>query len=198
MRQQAGPAHHALQAAIVAEQVSMLLCNAHDVLVRWQAMLTSITDIVSRDIIPRSMCRCGVSCSAVLHIETCFTVVADADADAAVQPCCCRYILWEAEDQGLELPWACRMGCCTACAVRVKEGSVYQPEALGVSEELKKQGYALMCVSFPDADCVLETVPRDEVYDLQFGRSFAAQALNPSALLSNRDDFALEIAQMDE
>ena len=28
-----------------------------------------------------------------------------------------RYILWEAEDKGLELPYACRMGCCTACAV---------------------------------------------------------------------------------
>lgn len=32
-----------------------------------------------------------------------------------------RYILWEAEDQGLELPHACRMGCCTACAVKVTE-----------------------------------------------------------------------------
>eukprot|EP00775_Hariotina_reticulata_P010368 gene10368-10526_t len=109
-----------------------------------------------------------------------------------------RYILWEAEEQGLELPWACRMGCCTACAVRVKEGTVYQPEALGVSEELKQQGYALMCVAFPEADCVLETVPEDEVYQLQFGRSFAAQALNPNAASIERDDFALEIAQMDE
>ena len=39
-----------------------------------------------------------------------------------------RYILWEAEEQGLLLPWACRMGCCTACAVRVLEGSMHQPE----------------------------------------------------------------------
>ena len=109
-----------------------------------------------------------------------------------------RYILWEAEEHGLELPWACRMGCCTACAVRVKEGAVYQPEALGVSEELKQKGYALMCVSFPEADCVLETVPEDEVYEMQFGRSFAMQALNPNAPSIERDDFALEIAQMDE
>lgn len=109
-----------------------------------------------------------------------------------------RYILWEAEAQGLELPWSCRMGCCTACAVKVKEGTVYQPEALGVSEELKKAGYALMCVSFPESDAVLETVPEDEVYDLQFGRYFAQQALNKDAPSVERDDFALEIAQMDE
>eukprot|EP00878_Enallax_costatus_P000816 GHUV01000941.1.p1 GENE.GHUV01000941.1~~GHUV01000941.1.p1 ORF type:complete len:237 (+),score=57.03 GHUV01000941.1:222-932(+) len=109
-----------------------------------------------------------------------------------------RYILWEAEDQGLELPQSCRMGCCTACAVKVKEGTVHQPEALGVSEELKKRGYALMCVAFPDSDCVLETVPEDAVYDLQFGRYFAQQALDKNASSVERDDFALEIAQMDE
>jgi ferredoxin len=109
-----------------------------------------------------------------------------------------RYILWEAEDHGLVLPQSCRMGCCTACAVKVKEGQVYQPEALGVSEELKKRGYALMCVAFPDSDCVLETVPEDEVYDLQFGRYFAQQALDKNATSVERDDFALEIAQMDE
>jgi ferredoxin len=109
-----------------------------------------------------------------------------------------RYIMWEAEDQGYELPYACRMGCCTACAVKVVSGAVSQPQALGVSEELKRQGYALMCVSFPDSDCVLETVPEDAVYDLQFGRYFAQQALDKNAASVERDDFAIEIAMGDE
>ena len=43
-------------------------------------------------------------------------------------PGLCRYILWEAEEQGLLLPYACRMGCCTACAVRIKAGEMYQPQ----------------------------------------------------------------------
>ncbi|GLI69019.1 hypothetical protein VaNZ11_013558 [Volvox africanus] len=109
-----------------------------------------------------------------------------------------RYILWEAEDNGLQLPYACRMGCCTACAVRVKEGTVYQPEALGISQELRDQGYALMCVGFPTSDVVMETVSEDEIYDLQFGRYFAAQALDPGADSVARDDYALSIANMDE
>ncbi len=39
----------------------------------------------------------------------------------------------------------------------------------------------------------------DEVYDLQFGRPFAEQAVDPSnSRTILRDDFALEIADMDE
>ena len=45
------------------------------------------------------------------------------------------HIQQEAEDQGLLLPYACRMGCCTACAVRVKSGEMSQPEALGVAAD---------------------------------------------------------------
>lgn len=109
-----------------------------------------------------------------------------------------RYILYEAEDQGLELPWACRMGCCTACAVKILEGDMYQPHSLGISEELKQQGYALMCVGFPRSDLVLQTVEEDEVYDQQFGRFFAEQATDPNALSIVRDDFAIELALLDE
>jgi ferredoxin len=109
-----------------------------------------------------------------------------------------RYILYEAEDQGLTLPWACRLGCCTACAVKVKEGEVYQPQGLGISKELKEQGYALMCVGFPMTDLVLETVEEDEVYELQFGRFFEAQATDPNLPTVQRDDFAIELALGDE
>ena len=41
-------------------------------------------------------------------------------------------------------------------------------------------------------------VQEDEVYDLQFGRAFADQATNPKGAGILRDDFALEIADMDE
>lgn len=109
-----------------------------------------------------------------------------------------RYILWEAEDQGLILPYACRMGCCTACAVKVKEGELYQPQGLGVSNPLKDMGYALMCIGFPKSDLVLETVEEDEVYELQFGKYFQERATDPNASSIERDDFAIELALLDE
>ena len=83
-----------------------------------------------------------------------------------------RYILISAEKQGVELPFACRNGACTTCAVRVHSGEIHQPEAMGLSPELRQQGYALLCVSYPRSDLEVETQDEDEVYELQFGRHF--------------------------
>ncbi|CAN0842877.1 Transcription factor MYC1, partial [Linum grandiflorum] len=54
-----------------------------------------------------------------------------------------QYILHTGESQGIELPFACRHGCCTSCAVRVKSGQLRQPEALGISAELKDKARLL-------------------------------------------------------
>ncbi|XP_039829561.1 ferredoxin C 2, chloroplastic-like [Panicum virgatum] len=102
-----------------------------------------------------------------------------------------QYILHTAEAQDIRLPFACRHGCCTSCAVRIKSGQIRQPEALGISAELKDQGYALLCVGFPSSDVEVETQDEDEVYWLQFGRYFARGPVE-------RDDYALELAMGDE
>lgn len=83
-----------------------------------------------------------------------------------------RYILHTAENQGAKLPFACRNGACTTCAVRVLSGEVDQPEAMGLSPDLREKGYALLCVSYPRTDLEVETQDEDEVYELQFGRYF--------------------------
>ena len=83
-----------------------------------------------------------------------------------------RYILHTAESQETEIPFSCRNGACTTCAVRVISGEIYQPEAMGLSPELQKRGYALLCVSYPRSDLEVETQDEDEVYELQFGRYF--------------------------
>jgi ferredoxin len=83
-----------------------------------------------------------------------------------------EYILRSFEQQGDPLPFSCRQGCCTACAVRVLQGSIDQREALGLSQELRAQGYGLLCVARATGPLVVETQAEDEVYELQFGRFF--------------------------
>ena len=94
------------------------------------------------------------------------------DASYTVQVPQDRYILHSAEKQGVKLPFSCRNGACTTCAVRVISGQVYQPEAMGLSLELQKKGYALLCVSYPRSELFVETQDEDEVYEQQFGRYF--------------------------
>jgi ferredoxin len=48
------------------------------------------------------------------------------------------------------------------------------------------------------SNLVLETVPEDEAYELQFGRTFAELAVDPNAPSVERDDFAIELAMLDE
>ena len=84
-----------------------------------------------------------------------------------------EYILHCAEQQGNELPFSCRNGACTTCAVKILYGDIYQPEAMGLSPELKEKGYALLCVSYACSDLEVEIQEEDKVYELQFGKFFA-------------------------
>jgi len=90
-----------------------------------------------------------------------------------------EYILRSFEQQGEPLPFSCRNGCCTACAVRVISGHIDQSEALGLSQELRSRGYGLLCVARATAPLVVETQDEDEVYDLQFGRYFGRGKVRP-------------------
>ncbi|ACA98630.1 MULTISPECIES: 2Fe-2S iron-sulfur cluster binding domain-containing protein [Cyanophyceae] len=83
-----------------------------------------------------------------------------------------EFILRSIEKQGFQIPFSCRNGACTTCAVRVLSGDLEQKYAMGLSPDLQRQGYALMCVSHAKSDLVVETQDEDEVYELQFGRNF--------------------------
>jgi ferredoxin len=90
-----------------------------------------------------------------------------------------EYILKSFEAQGDPLPFSCRNGCCTACAVRVLSGELDQREAMGLSKELRRKGYGLLCVARALGPLEAETQDEDEVYDLQFGRHFGRGQVRP-------------------
>ena len=83
-----------------------------------------------------------------------------------------EYILKEFEKKGFKLPFSCRNGCCTSCAVKLLSGKLQQTEAIGLSQALKEEGCALLCVAKATSDIEVETTYEDEVYDLQFGQYF--------------------------
>ena len=83
-----------------------------------------------------------------------------------------EYILKAFEKKGFKLPFSCRNGCCTSCAVKIVSGKLDQSEAMGLSQALKDKGYALLCVAKAIEDLEVETTYYDEVYELQFGQFF--------------------------
>jgi ferredoxin len=82
-----------------------------------------------------------------------------------------RKILEVADEAGLDLPRSCTAGVCTTCAAQLLSGTVDQPDAMGVSPNLREQGYVLLCVAYPRSNLKIETEKEETVYELQFGQA---------------------------
>ena len=75
-----------------------------------------------------------------------------------------------AEAAGVMLPSSCCSGVCTTCAARLKSGSVEQSDAMGVREDLRADGFTLLCVALPCSDLRLLAGQEDALYEAQFGQ----------------------------
>ena len=93
-----------------------------------------------------------------------------------------EYILRSFESRGEDLPFSCRNGCCTTCAVRILSGEMDQTAGIGLSEEMRSKGYGLLCIARAIGPMEAETQNEDEVYEIQFGKyleNVKAQAGSP-------------------
>ena len=60
-----------------------------------------------------------------------------------------EYILDVALDEGIDPPYACRMGICTTCRARLLEGKVQMDEDEGLSAQDIEEGFILTCQAKP-------------------------------------------------
>ncbi len=64
-------------------------------------------------------------------------------------------ILETALDQGIDLPFSCQSGLCTACRGKALSGKVKLDEEEGLSQSERDEGYVLTCVGHPLTDDVV-------------------------------------------
>ena len=76
-----------------------------------------------------------------------------AEYEVMVEPD--RAILETALDMGIDLPYSCQSGLCTACRGKAISGKVKLDEEEGLSESELAEGYVLTCVGHPITDDVV-------------------------------------------
>lgn len=83
------------------------------------------------------------------------------------------------EAAGHVLPIACRYGGCITCAARMISGSVRQPKGTALNKRQSEEGYVLLCVARPNADCVFDVgvESHDRLYVNPFASPAAASQL---------------------
>jgi len=81
-------------------------------------------------------------------------------------------IISAAQANGIDLPYSCSSGVCTSCASLVLDGLVEQEDAMGLNDELKEKGFALLCVAYPKSDLhiIIGEEVEDDLYNDQFGK----------------------------
>ena len=83
-----------------------------------------------------------------------------------------RDVIPAANMNRIDLPSSCCSGVCTDCASMILEGSVDQEDAMGLNDDLREKGFALLCAAYPKSDLniVIGKEVEDDLYNDQFGK----------------------------
>ncbi len=67
-----------------------------------------------------------------------------------------KSILFEGLDNGIDMPFSCQSGLCTACMGKCTSGKIEMTENSGLTDDEVEEGYVLTCTGHPKSDVVIE------------------------------------------